>query len=598
MNDQVEEVKAKSDIVAIIGERVKLTKAGRNYRALCPFHSEKTPSFMVSPEIQIYKCFGCGASGDVFSFLEDYEGMDFAEALKYLAERSGITLTPFKSDRKTEKEELLEVNALAAKLYHYLLLNHPLGKPGLSYLTEKRGIKLETIDAFGLGFAPDSPKILSDFLVSKKKVNQGLIEKAGLTVNSGGRYFDRFRGRVIFPLMDHRGNSVGLAGRILPEIERDLPAGRQVAKYINSPETPVYHKGNLLYGANITRSDLKRSGFALIVEGEIDAISVWQAGIKNVVALKGTAFTPEQAKVLSRFTSEVVLALDSDIAGDSAARRGITIATDAGLEVKVLEMKNVKDPDEAVRADPEKFKSEIKKAVSVWDFMIDSTLTRYNKNSGSGIAKISRELIEVLSLIKDKIVQAHYLEIVSEKLSVPADAVIAELEKAGAKTEPSVKIETNPAGIKAPERNRHALLEEDLLATIFRYDPSLLKGTNPYTKLIKSPLALRLLEELGKYFENNKDFDSALFAKNLPRELFDGFTDIIFKQSVEDSGSKDDFGRNIKTIVAEIEKIESREELSKYEKQIKSLEKSGDKQKLEKVKRKFALVSSKIAGEL
>ncbi len=458
--DQVEEVKQKTDIVGIIGEKVQLKKAGRNYKALCPFHSEKTPSFMVSPELQIFKCFGCNETGDVFSFLEKYEGMEFGEALRYLADRVGVKLAPLRFEDRGEKERLIEINSYASKFYHYVLLNHPAGKIALDYLTKERELKPATIEEFQLGFSPDAPGAIERLLVSKKKFAPSEVEKAGIIYRAGSRAVDKFRGRVIFPLFDHRGNVVGLAGRILPsEKNKDL------AKYINSPDTPVYHKGSLLYGLNLSRSLIKKKNTAIVVEGELDMISSWQAGIKNTVALKGTALTEDQLRLLSRFSERAILALDSDIAGDAAARRGITIAQNLGMEIKVALMGKYKDPDEAARKDLEGYKQALIKSIGVWDFMVESVFTRFDAKSGSGKAKISKEIIPILASIPDKIVQAHYIEVVADKLKVPDTAVIEQIESFQEKEKiPEVAI----AAKEEKEKDRRTLLEERFLTLAFQ----------------------------------------------------------------------------------------------------------------------------------
>ncbi|MBX4206148.1 DNA primase, partial [Candidatus Microgenomates bacterium] len=234
--DQVEEIKAKVDIVSVVGEHVQLSKAGRNYKGLCPFHGEKTPSFVVSPELQIYKCFGCGESGDAISFLEKTEGLEFYDALKILANKVGVKLAAPKGEKFSEKERLYEANELAAKFYHYILLNHPSGKEALDYITKKRKLTHETIKTFNIGYAPDIPDTLAKFLINKKKFTSFELERAGLIVYSRGRLFDRFRGRIVFPLDDHRGVCVGLAGRILPSVEEKLSKNLSIGKYVNSPE--------------------------------------------------------------------------------------------------------------------------------------------------------------------------------------------------------------------------------------------------------------------------------------------------------------------------------------------------------------------------
>lgn len=245
-DNQIEEIKSKVDIVSIIGEHVTLKKAGSNFRGLCPFHQEKTPSFMVSPELQIFKCFGCQAGGDVFKFLELFENMDFGESLRYLADKVGVKLVSFTPQDNT-KQVLYELNNLAAKFYNYLLISHPIGKIALIYLKEDRKINTDSIKTFNIGYAPNGKNALSNFLIKKKKLKTQDIEKAGLVYISHSRVFDRFQGRIVFPISDHRGNTIALAGRLMP------PERKDVGKYINSPETPIYHKSYSLYGLNNLR---------------------------------------------------------------------------------------------------------------------------------------------------------------------------------------------------------------------------------------------------------------------------------------------------------------------------------------------------------
>src|SRR3989344_5484985 len=231
MADQIEEIKQKVDIATIIGEFISLKKAGSNFKALCPFHSEKTPSFMVSSELQIFKCFGCGESGDVISFLQKYDGMEFYEALKYLADKVGVKLEPFGKSDSGSKDKLYQVNSLISRFYHYILLNHTVGKVALNYLLKERGLTKNTIETFNLGYSPDHPIAFKKYLVEKKGVTLRELQEVGVVYQKEGRLYDRFRGRIIFPLLDHRGNNIGFAGRILPQDKN-----KDIAKYINTPE--------------------------------------------------------------------------------------------------------------------------------------------------------------------------------------------------------------------------------------------------------------------------------------------------------------------------------------------------------------------------
>ncbi|MDP3917887.1 MAG: DNA primase, partial [Candidatus Woesebacteria bacterium] len=381
-NNQIEEVKNKTDIVSLISEYIEVKKAGRNYKALCPFHGEKTPSFMITPELQIYKCFACGKSGDAFTFLEEHEGMEFKEALKYLADKAGVKLIAFKQETSTEREKIIEINKNSLNFYDYVLHGHPQGKKILKYLTIDRGLKIETIKKFKIGYSPESFDALSKYLMQKKKFTLTELSKAGLLV---GRGIDRFKGRVTFPLSDHRGNIVGFAGRILPWLKQDR------AKYINSPDTEAYHKSKILYGLDITKSEIRDSKYAVIVEGELDMISSYQAGIKNVIAIKGSALTEDQIRLIGRFCHKIVMCLDSDFAGDEAAKRGAILAFNMDFEVKVSRFEGYKDPDEIARKEPEKLKKAIDEAIGIWDFLIESAITKHGITSGDGKAKISSE---------------------------------------------------------------------------------------------------------------------------------------------------------------------------------------------------------------
>ena len=585
MADQVEEVKQKTDIVSLIGEYTELKKAGRNFKANCPFHAERTPSFMVSPELQIYKCFGCGKSGDAFTFLQEHEGMDFPEALKYLADKTGIKLERTNFRSRGEKEKLYEINNLASKFYQYVLLKHPSGKRALNYLTKDRGLKFDTIRTFNIGFSPDSPSALKKFLVDKKKIDRRSLDKAALFYKRGANLYDRFRGRVIFPLHDHRGNPIGFAGRLLPRAKSEM------AKYINSPETPVYIKSNVLFGLNLTRSAIKKSGRAIVVEGELDMISSWQVGIKEVVATKGTALTSEQVRLLSRFADSIVLALDADFAGDSAARRGIAIAQNEGLEVKVARIKGFKDPDEAARKDPKAYKKAIEEAVDVWKFIIDLVVSRNNPNSGTGKAKISREVAPILASVQDSIVQAHYVQYLADKLNVPVESVSDQI----AKTKAEVEVKKEEATkVERKVKTRREMLEERLLTLLFGSTPKDL-GKKETTKLIETSFAKRILEEFGSFTKSKKKFDVKYFAKSLPEELKEGFAEIVLKDINGLIENEEELQKELALVKKELEILNIKSILTKLAGEMKDFEKKKDQVKLKRAEKEFSKYSEKLS---
>ncbi len=582
--DQATEVKQRTDIASIIGERIEVKKAGRNYKALCPFHGEKSPSFMISGELQIFKCFGCGESGDVFTFLEKYEGMDFSEALKYLADRAGIKLKSYHGETRGIKDTLLEVNSWTARFYNHILLNHKLGALALKYLVENRGITVATIKEFNLGFAPSNSSLLSRFLVEKKKFRPQDLETAGIGFARSKFIIDRMKGRVIFPISDSRGNTIAFAGRILPGSREDM------AKYINSPETPIYHKSATLYGINLSREFIKRSGVAVVVEGELDMISSWQIGIKNVVAIKGSALTDEQVRLLARFTKKITLALDSDFAGNEAAKKGIKTAQAEGLEVNVAGQTRFKDPDEAARSDPESYKESLDGAVSIWDFLVDSIFKKYSLK-GEGKARISKEVVPVLANIDDAIVKSHYVGLVAKRLDVPPEAVFTELDRL--KLKPSATISSIGSLVKQPEKSRRVLLEERLLAICFQGDPTVLLKRE-VKNLIITPLASRIVEELGN-FVNKEKFSQAQFAASLPKELVRGFTDMVLVDAGIGETSPDHLNKEVGVIVRELEVLSIRKTLEELSAKMRQFEEDKSLSKLEKAQIRFAELARRLS---
>lgn len=555
--NQIEEVKNKTDIVSLISEYIEVKKAGRNYKANCPFHGEKTPSFMITPELQMYKCFGCGRHGDCFTFLEEHEGMEFGDALKYLAEKAGVKLIMQKDDSVSEKEKIFEINKSAVNFFEYALTNHPEGKRVMEYLTKDRGLTTDSIKTFKIGYSPTSFGALTNYLSVKKKFKMGDIEKTGLIVG-GGKNFDRFRGRVIFPLMDHRGEYVGFAGRILPWAKQDM------AKYINSPETLVYHKSKLLYGLNITKGDIRSKKFAIVVEGELDMISSFTAGIKNVVAIKGSVLTEDHIRLIGRFCQQIVMCLDSDFAGDEAAKRGAIMAINLGFDVKVAHLAKFKDPDEAARNDPEGYRKTISEAVSLWDFLIDQTFSKYDIGSGSGRSSVSKEIVPLLVLIQDKIVQSFYIELVARRLSVPIETVFTEINKLNQVNKPNSSVNK----YEEPEKSRRQKLEEKLLVNGIHGDMEFLFD-NKTKDLISNDFVLKVID----YLEKN--------GLPLPNELQSKYAEMVLENSEDEP---------IENIVKELTILDTKQKLEEIADKIKKDENN------EELLREFSFLSKKLSA--
>ncbi len=456
--DQASEIRDKLDIVSLISEYIPLKKAGRNYRANCPFHNEKSPSFMVSPERQIWHCFGCQKGGDAFSFLMEYENMEFPEALRTLAKKAGVELKNYRFDNEaySEKEKIYRLNRQALKFYQYVLLKHPLGKKALSYLTDKRKISEKLIETFSLGYSPESGSALSSYLIKKKGYKKQDLYSSGLSLELSGRTVDFFRGRLMFPLTDHRGNVVGFSGRILDD-------NSDTSKYINTKETPVYHKGNLFFGMDSAKEEIKKLQQAIIVEGEFDAIACFKEGIKNVIAIKGTALTENQAALLSRFTPKVTLCLDMDSAGFEATKRSLPILEGKGLATTIVIIPDGKDPDEAIKNDPASFKKALKEDIGVYDFLIEKLTKENNTKSAEGKKKITDDLLPLFSSISNEIVKEHYFKKLSKEIDISFDSLTRQAEKF-----PKEKKDQEIVSSTAPQRKRREMLEEYILALVIQ----------------------------------------------------------------------------------------------------------------------------------
>ena len=410
----LEKIKSQNDIVDVISERVRLKKAGRNFTGLCPFHNEKTPSFSVSQEKQIYKCFGCGEAGNVISFVMKDKNLPFIEAVKYLANRANIPLklgNGEQSQSNRKKELLYKVNVEAAKFFFSNLMNNQNAK---EYFLN-RGIKEETIKKFGLGYANDSWNSLM-FYLRKKGINDGLLEEAGLiSVNKEkGRKYDRFRNRVMFPVFDYQGKVIGFGGRVLDDSK---------PKYLNSPETLVFQKGTNLYGLNFSLKHNMSERYFVIVEGYMDLISLHQYGITNVVASLGTALTINQARLLKRYADKVVISYDADLAGQMATLRGLEILRTAGFDVRVLSIPQGKDPDEYVRSNGrEAFLKLINNAEPLIDYRIKKAEEGIDFKNSQSVILYSKRIMDIISDL-DPIEKDVYIKKASENTGIKEQAL-------------------------------------------------------------------------------------------------------------------------------------------------------------------------------
>ncbi len=421
MSNPIEEIKNKIDIVELISEYVQLKQTGVNYRALCPFHTEKAPSFFVSPERQIWHCFGsCNEGGDIFKFIMKIESIDFPEALKILAKRAGVELARADYHLTSLRTKLLDITRLAASFYHLVLLKSSLGQRARQYLAE-RGLTEETIKSFQLGFAPDRWDEFSKFLL-KKDIKLLDAQLAGLVIKSNkfiknsptDNYYDRFRNRIIFPINDIYGNPVGFTSRIVPWAE-----DQEAAKYVNTPETPIYNKSHVLYGLDKAKTIIKKENEVIIVEGNMDVIACHQAGSKNVVASSGTALTFEQIKNLKRYTNNFLLAFDVDMAGENATQRGIDLALKEEVNVKIISVPEGKDPDECLKENPEAWFEATKQAKSIMNYYLDFALKDKDLNKVEDQKNVVKMLLPIIAKLGDAVEQNYWLKFLADKLNTP-----------------------------------------------------------------------------------------------------------------------------------------------------------------------------------
>ncbi len=424
--DQIERIREATNIVDLVSEHVRLKKRGRNFVGLCPFHNEKTPSFNVLEDKGIFKCFGCGKAGDVFSFVMFIDGLTFPEALRKLAKRANIEIEGEQSEAedaaRSERESLLGV-LREAYIYYYRMLRGPEGNTAMDYL-KSRGLDKSILQKFGLGYAPERSGMLIEHLTSHGFSTPNL-EGAGLVARrDGGDYFERFRGRVIFPVLNATGRVVGFGGRILPSDRKDF------AKYINSPDTKVYHKSQILYGLFQAKDAIRRAGFAILVEGYADVLAVFQAGVENVVAASGTSLTVEQLQLLRRYTTSIVLLFDADTAGKNATMRGIELAIEAGFDVSTVVLPAGEDPDSFIRQNGlEAFTA----ALAHRQTFIEAKAQFFEEQGAfrepGRMAQAVRSIVETIAKVPDEIKRAFFIQKLGERFHLSEQLLSTELAK-------------------------------------------------------------------------------------------------------------------------------------------------------------------------
>src|SRR3989344_597661 len=480
MSSQIEEIKSKIDIVDLVGSYLRLQKAGANFKALCPFHGEKTPSFNVSPVRQIWHCFGCGIGGDIFEFIQKIEGVEFVDALKALADRAGVELKREDPQFRAEGTRQLALLEEAAKFFEdNLVANQQISEKFVDSRQEnnvtpfnylhQRGLTDETIREFRLGYAPDEWRALSGHLKTRG-FSSGEIEKSGLVAKNQRDFYDRFRGRIMFPIFDYNGRVIAFGGRIYPEKENE-------AKYVNSPETAFYQKSRILYGLNKSKQEILRTGECVLVEGYMDMVMSWQSGVKNVAASSGTALTLEQLKLLSRLCGKIILAFDIDVAGDAANKRGINLLKNIleqnlEFDVKVVKLDKFKDAADAVKEDPAVWRAAVTASVSIAKFYIDTALKKYGSGTPEAKIEFQRNVLPLVASLAE-LERAHWVREISNILNIREDSVWDALKRIDVK----IPVQSKPAEI-VKNKTRKDLLEEKVLGIVAEY-PALAPKLDP-----------------------------------------------------------------------------------------------------------------------
>ena len=548
MNSEIEQIKSRLNIVDVVGEYIKLEKAGINYRALCPFHNEKTPSFFVSPSRQMWHCFGgCNEGGDIFKFVMKIEGIEFVDALKLLAKKAGVQLkTSSKKyeEIKTQREKLLDICKKATIFFSTQLNKSKTGLEAKDYLM-KRGLKEETIKEWKIGYAPSTWDSLCNYLIGLGYERKDIID-AGL---ASEKFFDRFRSRIIFPICDFNGQTIGFTGRVFNSEDE--------AKYLNTPNTLLYDKSQVLYGLDKAKVEIRKNDSCVLVEGNVDCIMSHQSGVKNCLAVSGTALTPAHLGIIKRFSNNLILSFDMDLAGNNATKKGIDMALKNGFNVKVISMNSEKDPADIILSSGEdEWKKIIKEAKPINQFYFDLSFKDRDVKSVEDQKKIVSELLPIFKKIDNTIEQTYWIQKLAEKLSIREDDIRQEMKKVNLPKQ-EVEVQKEKTG-----KSRKELLEETILSMV----------------LIEPSMVETLTEEQKKLFtflekENN---DSYIIMKS----------ELLKEEDI-------DINEEWRKCVYEIEKIYKEEKRKKIMADIKEKEKEGSFEEVKKLLLEFNKLTKK-----
>jgi len=584
ISSPVDEIKNKLDIVDVIQGYIRLQKAGQNYKALCPFHSEKMPSFVVSPEKQMWKCFGCGAGGSIFDFVMQMEGVEFGDALRMLAQRAGVELKKVDPKLKTERTRLYEICYLANQFFIKQLAASQAGKNIQKYLAV-RGLMAAAIKDWQIGYAPKQWRALIDFLGSRG-YSDDEISKAGLIVKKEEKneYYDRFRDRIIFPIHDLNGLVIGFTARENPE-----QSDSRMGKYINTPNTLIYDKSQVIYGLNKAKLDIKKENLCVLVEGQMDVLMAHQAGFKNVVASSGTALTEKQLRILKRYTENLATAFDMDLAGEIATKRGIDLALQFGFNTKVINLPEEQDPADCLQENSLVWSQLVSQATSLMEFYLSNTLKRYDGQTIEGKKEISRILLPEIKKIPNKIEQAHWLQELARRLRVQETVLVEEMAKIKQVDRVAIEQKTEDNG-----QPKIVNLEEYALGLI-------LTNLRKMKRFKREPAYLFINSELAEIFKNlkkgkGKGNNLKSFRERLPINLANQLDELVFKTEAQKSLSdKFEPVKEIRFCFSQLRKRYWQEKLDQLNLSIQEAEREKDKDSLKKMTEEFNKLTKQIS---
>ncbi len=591
MSLETDEIKTRLNIVDLIGEYVQLQKAGSSWKARCPFHNEKTPSFTVSEEKQFWHCFGCGKGGDAFAFLMEIEGLEFREVLENLAERTGVTLPKYQGEKSSvDGNKLREILELATKFYEKQLWEGSGKKKILKYLQE-RGLNEETIREFRLGYAPDGWRNILDFLKERGYDVKDIL-KTGLIIEKDGRtkHYDRFRDRIIFPICDVQGRVMGYSARVAPGGDETQ------AKYVNTPETEIYHKGNVLYGIDKAKLEIKEKDEVLLVEGNMDVIASYQAGIKNTVAVSGTALTTEQLKLIGRYTDNIKMFFDMDEAGQKASKKSSELAFENEMNVSVVKITEGKDAADAVKENPETFLSAVQEALPAMEYFLQQELLKRSKNNIVDKKKIIGELSGLINSFSNKIEKEYWIKELADRLDVSEEILFDtfnNLNKNNFQETPNKSVENGVL--------KNEVFGQDRLKNIQLEIMGLVLANSELWKEV----AEKKQDEIKKYFSNQKIVD-VILNKGIEMNFnFERLLEILEDENQkkflreqcfdnlekEKDATIDDKRLELEQYFIELKRENKREATKKIIEQIKEAEKKGDKKEVEKLAQELMKIS-------